>query len=75
MCFASSVWLAYFLLREISLCGLYRCLNVPSVLCCGVVVKNFLVMVVNNAAHVRHATVVYFHVVLFEDGVEIVVWW
>ena len=38
-------------------------------------VKNFLVMVVNDAAHVRHATVAYFHVVLAKDGVRIVVWW
>lgn len=39
------------------------------------VFKNFLVMVVNDAAHVRHATVAYFHVVLAKDGVRIVVWW
>ena len=26
-------------------------------------------------AHVRHATVAYFHVVLVEAGVEIMVWW
>ena len=32
-------------------------------------------MVLNDAAHVRHATVANFHVVLVEDGVEIVVWW
>ena len=31
MCFASSVRLAYFLLRNDSLCCVYRCLNVPSV--------------------------------------------
>ena len=32
-------------------------------------------MVLNDAAHVRHATVAYFHVVLVEDRVEIVIWW
>ena len=32
-------------------------------------------MVVNNAAHVRHAAVTHFHVVLVKEGVEIVVWW
>ena len=32
-------------------------------------------MVVNDTAHVRHAAVAYFHVVLFKDRVEIVVWW
>ena len=32
-------------------------------------------MVVDNAAHVRHATVAYFHVVLVKDGVQIVIWW
>ena len=32
-------------------------------------------MVVNDVAHVRHATVAYFHVVLAKDGVRIVVWW
>ena len=32
-------------------------------------------MVVNDAAHVLHATVAYFHVVLAKDGVRIVVWW
>ena len=31
MCFASSLWLAYFLLRNDSLRCVYRCLNVPSV--------------------------------------------
>ena len=31
MCFANSVRLAYFLLRNDSLCYVYRCLNVPSV--------------------------------------------
>ena len=30
-------------------------------------------MVLNDAAHVRHATVANFHVVLVEDGVEIMV--
>ena len=34
--------------------------TVASVLRCGVVVKNFLVMVLNDAAHVRHATVASF---------------
>ena len=42
---------------------------------CGVVVGKGFLMVVDNAAHVRHATVAYFHVVLVKDGVEIVVWW
>ena len=32
-------------------------------------------MVLNDAAHVRHAAVANFHVVLVEDGVEVVVWW
>ena len=32
-------------------------------------------MVVNDIAHVRHAAVAYFHVVLVKDQVEIVVWW
>ena len=32
-------------------------------------------MVVNDTAHVRHAAVAYFHVVLVKDRVEIVVWW
>ena len=41
---------------------------------CGVVVKDLLVMVLNDAARVRHATVANFHVVLVEDAVEIVVW-
>ena len=31
MCFGSSVRLAYFLLRNGSLCCIYGCLNVPSV--------------------------------------------
>ena len=48
--------------------------TVASVLQCGVVGKDFLVLVVVNAAHVRHAAVAYFHVVLVKDGVEIVVW-
>ena len=49
--------------------------TVASVLQCGVVVgKDFLVLVVVNAAHVRHAAVAYFHVVLVKDGVGIVVW-
>ena len=50
--------------------------TVASVLRCGVVVnKDFLVVVVNDAAHVRHAAVPYFHVVLVKDEVDIVVWW
>ena len=40
-----------------------------------VVNKDFLVVVVNDAAHVRHAAVAYFHFVFVEDGLEIVVWW
>ena len=40
-----------------------------------VVSKDFLVVVVNNAAHVRHAAVTHFHVVLVKDGVEIMVGW
>ena len=32
-------------------------------------------MIVNDAAHVRHAAVAYFQIVLVKDGVEIVVWW
>ena len=44
-----------------------------SVFRCGIVVKDLLVMGLNDAAHVRHATVANFHVVLVEDGVEIVV--
>ena len=49
---------------------------VTFVLRCDVVVvdKDFLVVAVNNAAHVRHAAVTHFHVVLVKDGVEIVVW-
>ena len=39
------------------------------------IVKDFLVTDLNDAAHVRHATVAYFHFVLVENGVEIVVWW
>ena len=38
---------------------------------CGVVVdKDFLVVVVDDAAHVRHAAVADFHVVLVKDGVH-----
>ena len=49
---------------------------VASVLRCGVVVgKDVLVVVVDDSAHVRHAAVADFHVVLVKDGVEIVVWW
>ena len=48
--------------------------TVASVLrCVVVVVKNFLVMVVNDAAHVRYATVAYFHIILVKDWVEMVV--
>ena len=36
---------------------------------------NFLVVVVNNAAHVRHAAVGHFHVVLVKDGVDIMALW
>ena len=44
--------------------------------CGGVVVnKDFLVVVVNDTAHVRHAAVASFHVVIVKDGVKIVVWW
>ena len=32
-------------------------------------------MVVNDTAHVWNAAVVYFHIVLVKDGLEIVVWW
>ena len=39
----------------------------------GVVVKDFLVMDVNDAAHVRHAAVAYFHIFLVKEVVEIVV--
>ena len=40
-----------------------------------VVNKYFLLVVVNNGAHVRHAAVTHFHVVLVKDWVEIVLWW
>ena len=43
-----------------------------SVLLCGVVGKDFLV-VVDDAAHVRHAAVADFYVVVVKDGVQIVV--
>ena len=50
--------------------------TITSVLPCGVVVgKDFLVVVVDDAAHVRHAAVADFHVVLVKDGMKIVVWW
>ena len=50
--------------------------TVASVLRCGVVVgKDFLVVVVDDAAHVRHAAVADFHVVLVKEGVQILVWW
>ena len=45
-----------------------------SVLRCGVVGRDFLV-VVDDAAHVRHAAVADFYVVLVKDGVQIVVQW
>ena len=50
---------------------------VTFVLRCDVVAvnKDLLVVVANNAAHVRHAAVTHFHVVLVKEGVEIVVWW
>ena len=32
-------------------------------------------MVVDDAAHIRHAVVADFHVVLVKDGVQLVVWW
>ena len=38
-------------------------------------IEKCFLMVVNVTAHVRHAAVAYFHVVLFKDRVEIVVWW
>ena len=43
--------------------------TVTSVLWCGVVVvdKNFLVVFVNNAAHVRQAAVAHFHAVLVKN--------
>ena len=49
--------------------------TVASVLRCVVVVvvKNFLVMVVYDAAHVRYATVAYFHIILVKDWVEMLV--
>ena len=50
--------------------------TIASVLRCGVVVgKDFLVVVVDDAAHVRHAAVADFHVVLDKDGVQILVQW
>ena len=50
--------------------------TVASVLRCGVVVvKDFLVAFVDDAAHVQHTTVADFHVVLVKDGVQIVIWW
>ena len=50
---------------------------VTFVLRCDVVAvnKDFILVVVDNAAHVRHAAVTHFHVVLAKYGVEIVVWW
>ena len=38
-------------------------------------IEKCFLMVVNDTAHVRHAAVAYFHVVLVKDRVEIVVWW
>ena len=50
--------------------------TIASVLWCVVVVgKDIFVVVVDDAAHVRHAAVADFHVVLVKDGVQIVVWW
>ena len=50
--------------------------TITSVLWCGVVVgKDFRIVVVDDAAHVRHAAVADFHVLLVKDGVQIVVWW
>ena len=46
--------------------------TVAHVLQCGVVVKDFLVMDVNDAANVRHAAVAYFHIAHVKEGVEIV---
>ena len=46
--------------------------TVASVLRCGGGVnKDFLLW----TAHVGHAAVAYFHVVILKDGAEIVVWW
>ena len=38
-------------------------------------IEKCFLMVVNDTAHVQHAAVAYFHVVLVKDKVEIVVWW
>ena len=50
---------------------------VTFVLRCDVVVVNkyFLLVVVNNGAHVRHVAVTDFPVVLVKDWVEILLWW
>ena len=37
-------------------------------------IEKCFLMVVNDTAHVRHAAVAYFHVVLVKDKVEIMVW-
>ena len=55
--------------------ALYGALPYNSVVWCCAVNKDFLVVVVNDAAHVRRATVTYFQVILVKDGVVIVVWW
>ena len=48
--------------------------TVASVLRCGVIVdKDFLVVVFDDTAHVRHAAVADFNVVLVKDGVQILV--
>ena len=49
--------------------------TVASVLRCSIVVgKDFLVVVVDDAAHVQHAAVADFPTVLVKDGLQIVVW-
>ena len=53
-------------------CVVFACGHVGFVYYAG---KDFLVAVVDDAAHVRHAAVADFHVLLVKDGVQIVVWW
>ena len=49
--------------------------TVASVLRCSIVVgKDFLVVVVDDAAHVQHAAVADFPTVLVKGGLQIVVW-
>ena len=48
--------------------------TVASVLQCSIVGKDFLVVVVDDAAHVQHAAVADFPTVLVKDGLQIVVW-